>query len=288
MSIDVLEDTAATLTIYPPERMSAPNCSFVSPAGAELATPLVTVDAVDAAVVDNGNNLKFAVELDDATGVQVGGQYLLTEASGWSVVVRVSAVDGAVVRFEGGLPEVPEAGSTFKGMGLTVTLPSGVTATRGVNYRLRFTQGQLQHTEMVHVVRQVFAPPVTASLVHKRVSRLWPSKAWTLEAAREVAEEATRLVRERIERQARYPHYYGSPTAFRTAGDSAAEYVLLRDHGLAVAGEDREVTRETLRDQYRADVGEAIEVLHYDSDDDDDLEEEADKVSFGWIQLERR
>ena len=283
MATEVLEDsTTTTLEVYPEPLGSYPlSVSVVTydSGGVELSSGSASVDTVSTTVVSSSGNSSQVLTLTSATGVKVGRKYILSNAEGEVGLVTVSAVSGNVVtcRDPLGLLNAPGAGDTFRGYRCTYTLPAGATATRGVNNRLLWTvtyndSSVRAYSSIFHVVRTLFADPVTSDEVYAYVARLHPGSAASMTPGRrtEVASRVNRRVRARLLETQRRPHLVGDPDAFLEAGRVALQWVLLDDrHVLVSSDDDLHEQMDSLDNRLGVEIARAIDGMTWIDHNDD-------------------
>jgi hypothetical protein len=285
VAFDVLKDTAATVSILPPNRWASATATVLSPAGTSLATPTATLDTVDTTISSATDESTLVVA--SATGITVGQSYEIG-ANGWTAISRVAAVDGTTITLLDPLPETPAASDTFKGVEFSVTIAAAQTATLGANYRLKLTTGNEQTSEVFHVVRTKFNDPVTSQRVRRLVAYMWPSmvNALPADAYDVIAEDSNNEIRRRLLATGRYPFLFGDSGALEGVGLLQAKIRLI-DYNMVGPGTDPDAYRTSLYFELRDRMGEVITSLTaYDSDDDGDQSDE-DRRRYTSVLLTR-
>ncbi len=140
---DIQLDVGGTLTLYPTEtgRPSSATVTLVSASGASLATPSVTIDAVNTTVSTNASEGAESLTLTSASGVTARRHYVVVCDDGERLTVRVRAIRGSVVDLYSPLPRDVDSTSTFYGTMMTAPVTAGVATpiAAGLEARWIFT-----------------------------------------------------------------------------------------------------------------------------------------------------
>jgi hypothetical protein len=169
MNQEIPLDAGGTLVHQPTTRSrpSAATCTLVTPAGATLATPTVTIDPVDTSVDTAADAGDTELVLDSVTGIVARRYYVLATASGQIAQVRVRQVrtsDSTVVLFSPLRFDVA-VGDDFFGTRLTAPVTSGQAATLGEGYEARFSVVTPEGTQVYPVRWDVVRSAWPADLV---------------------------------------------------------------------------------------------------------------------------
>jgi hypothetical protein len=132
---------SGVLEIYPPERPASATLSFLSPKGAVLTTaPTVTLDTLQRTITAVDADDPSLLTVSGSTGSLVDGRrYWWVSAAGGGAVdmVRLSELtDANTPAFDDPPPSGFAASDTLRGARLTASIPSSVTGTRDLNYRI--------------------------------------------------------------------------------------------------------------------------------------------------------
>lgn len=143
MNQEIPLDVGGTLVHEPTARArpTAATCALVTPAGAALASPTVTIDPVETTVAAAAAAGDTELVLATVAGIEPRRHYVLWSTTGELVQVRVRQVrteDDTVVLFSPLRSDVAEA-SEFFGTRLTAPVTSGQAATLGEGYEARWT-----------------------------------------------------------------------------------------------------------------------------------------------------
>lgn len=232
MALDVRQGKALAVEVAPAERWTTPVASLTDASGAELATPTVTLDAVDTTIATASSG--YQLTLTSATGVAAGRSYQITH-NGSTALATVDTIDGAAVILADPLPWTPATGATFQGVALSCTVPASATGTRGTHYALTFTDSaddSHEHREVLHVVRRAFLPPITSQDVRRLVTARWPADVLLEEQYREVCETVHAELRDELLATGTYAEAYIDPGPFKPAARVIARRILAVEHGL--------------------------------------------------------
>ena len=138
----------------------------------EIESGSATVDPVSttlAAPAGKGSADPRSIVVASATGIAAGRRYLLS-SGGRSELVRVEAVDGTTLRLAATLGPYFASGSTLRGVELSATVPTGVTAdddfVGGQTLAVRWSPaGMLPWLEQIFLERVAPSPPITPEAV---------------------------------------------------------------------------------------------------------------------------
>lgn len=236
MTQEIPLNVGGTLVYEPPTRArpTVATCALVTPAGAALASPTVTIDPVETTIATAAVAGDVEIELDDTSGIEARRYYVLISTSGEIAQVRIRQVRaGDVVVLYSPLRFDVAVGSDFFGTRLTAPVSSGNAATLGEGYEARWTvttdDGVQTDVTRWDVVRSAWpADLVTpsdldryagATLTHE----IEGADSYGLAYLDEI-ETATEDVRTDIMEQGRRPSLFRSFAAFKT---TVIERVLL-------------------------------------------------------------
>ena len=278
MAIELLEDTAATLTVRPQglgARPASATISFRKPGDtASTASGSATLASSSWTVASVSNQTQFVVS--SASGLSQGLWVWLAASDGWQGPVQISELSGTTVTLEGAAPGTIAASDVLYPYEMTFALTSANTATRGLNYKALWTVTDADgvvsvHQQICHVVRTQFYDSVTSESCSRYVLAQYPGMASQFTAGRyeELARRSSERVRSRIQGAGAYPHLIGDPSVFQVdVGVHSLRLELARE-GLYPPGFDPSAY---ISDQERAlerSIHDALRAMQWiDSDDD--------------------
>ena len=171
---EIVKDVGGTLTHDAVEgRASAATCTLRKPDTSTLATPTVTIDAVNTTLNGAASAGDTTVTLTSASGAAVGRSYLLTSL-GRSEWFRVRAINGAVLTLMDPLAYAHADSSPVVGTRMTFPVTAGNAATlgEGYEYHLTYTVDSVQRVvvEQWDVVRQVWPEAIVAAWEFRRMA----------------------------------------------------------------------------------------------------------------------
>ncbi len=232
MGLALLQSQTQPVTVTPDRRGTAATAELYNEGGTQLGSTLTaTLDTVSTTVASVGST-PDVLTLTSATGVQAGVDYWYTSvAGGWAAKVRVSSLAGNVVTLETPPPGTPAASDTFKGLVLSVSVPSTAVATRG-RARLEWSITVGSETDIITqagwIQRTKFRAAATPDDAKRMAYANFGAWARGEKPARwfRLAEEACTRVEEELTGNEDYPHLIADAARFRRAGDIALELGL--------------------------------------------------------------
>ena len=286
MATDVIKDSTPRITFVPSTIWTRPTAAVVAPDGTSAATPTATLDSVSTTLATVTN--AFTMTLTSAASVEAGKSYEITDAAFGSVIAQVGSLDGVAIVLTDPLPAVPTAGATFKGVEIDVSVPAAQTATLGMNWRVVIEDiygRQLSH--WFNVVRQVFPAAIGEAGVRRLIAHGYTSSGILRqpELLRDIAAEASQMVRDRLRELTSWPSLVGDPACLDEVGRVAARVVLFNDFALVPPGRDPEEYSSFIHDEFQRRCAGLVHRLGgYDTDDDGDFEEEATNLITSVIE----
>ncbi len=246
MSLDLLEDTAATLTLLPTvkSRPSAASVSFYKPSSnTAIATGSATIGAWGPLGLSGSPTSQTECTLASAGVIGAGDSVWLETADGWKGRVLVSEAIGAALTLESPPPGTLDASAVFYPLELSYGLTTADTATRDANYRSEWTvtsaDGTITRHQQAHnVVRMQFSDAIDAYEVKRHISRTFPSIGANEDAHffEEYARRAAGRVRQAIADSGVRAHLIGNPDQFKLSAGVAALRLEMSVDGLVPPG----------------------------------------------------
>lgn len=278
MAVDIPEDIASVVEFYPDEaRPMSGTSKFYTPGGTEKESPSVSVDSVGSegtATISSVTN-QTTVVVDDATGFVVGRRYWLKSAKGWGADIRISTISGTTLTFESTPPGTIAAADKIHGLRCYVTIASGSTTTRDMNYRIEWkitgddSEARLYQT-MVNVVRMTFRDAVDPSDASRYVSATFPGYATQQSPGNwsEIARRSSERIRRLLRATGNYPHLVGDQDAFTDAGIISLRIEVALSDGLVPPGYDPSLYIRDQENALRRSISEAVASTWIDRNDD--------------------
>jgi len=279
----LLEDRSTVVEFYPPERPASATFSFLSPKGAVLTTaPTVTLDTLQRTITAVDADDPSLLTVSGSTGSLVDGRryWWVSAAGGGAVdIVRLSELtDANTPAFDDPPPAGFAASDTLRGARLTATIPSTMTGTRDLNYRIQWTvtgsDGVVRvYTQIAHVVATQYRAAVSASEARAYVSDMWADQVHHRRRGffLSLAERASERVWKRVRTSGRFQHLLGDPGDFEAAGRVALDIELLAHNLVPPAVIDRVQYRADLERQMQHEVDEVLGSRPYDDGDTGDV-----------------
>lgn len=278
--MDVILPQARTTTVefYPPEsRPASATVRFLSPEGAELATPTATVDTLSRTIDGATDAETYAVS--GATGTHAAGRlYWWTSAADSTLTAQVmlSEVSGSTWYLEKTAATIlANAGDTFRGARITAPISSTATAARGENYRIEWTvtgaDGVVRiYDQVAHVTRKNIRPAVDAMAARDYFVSAWPDIAQDRRFGYfcKLAARASDRVWRRIRAMGRFVHLLVDSDDFSAAGRVALEREAAADNLIPPNTLDAQAYRDGLDAQLNREIEDVISSRPYDEDDD--------------------
>lgn len=282
MDVLLLEDRSTEVEFYPPERPASATCVFLNPSGSSLATPTVTVDTLSRTVSSLDADDAGLVSVTGSTGSPVEGRYY------WHVpavtgrgedMIRLSELAvSADFAFDDPPPGGFTVGDGIRGARLTATIPLAATATRDINYSIRWTvtgaDGKVRvYTQLAHVVKTLYRAAVTPALARQHLADCWPDqvsryrRGWYVD----LAERAWSRVWRRVRTAGRYQHLMADPNDFVAAGRIALDIELLSFQLVPSTVIDRAQYRAELEAMLQREIDDTIGSRPYDEKDTGNL-----------------
>lgn len=298
MDVLLLEDRSTVVEFYPPERPASATLAFLSPAGASLLTPTVSLDTATRTISAVDDDDPSLITVSGATGSFVEGRRYwhrpATTGAGEDLVRLSELVDATTFAFEDPPPGGFAATDTISGARLTATITSAVTGTRDVNFRLVWTvtgaDGVVRvYQQLAHVVATQYRSAVSASLARSYVADMWPDQAVPKRRGFFVslAERASDRVWRRIRASGRFQHLLGDPNDFESAGRIALDIELLAHNLVPPTVIDRVQYRQDLERQLQHEIDDVLGSRPYDEGDTGDLQAAADSRPLQAISARR-
>lgn len=291
----LVEDTAATVELYPDVLPASGTLTLYKPGGTSLATPTVTVDSVDT-TINAAPTSQTQISVADATGITVGRYYWWQsqDSGAHGAPVLVSEIDGTDIILESPPPGTLKNGDAIKGLRCTAPLTATHTADRGRNYRLDWiiTDGSgvtHPYRQIVDVVRTKFRDPVTAAEAARYISGLYANWAGTNQDAgryTELAARASEHVLDRIRAREFSADLFGDQDAFKRAGLVALR-IELYHAGMSHPAEDAAGYYEAQEQELERQIDQAIAGCWYDRDDSGGYDATTEKERGHSIRLVR-
>lgn len=280
--MDVLlpQSVATVVQYYPPRRAVTASLRFLSPAGAVLASPSVTIDPLSTEVASVVDAETITVDAYSPATAEVGRWYEWGRpgSPGSRVLLaEIANVDAAEQwRIEWPVGSVAaEEEDTIKGLRCSASIGSTYTATRGENFLLEWTTtdagGRVTvERQVAHVVRAMGRPAVDAAAARRWMANMLPGLAEdrSLGFFLDLADRASDRVWRRVRRGGRYLHLLWDASDFEASGRIALQLELFRDGLLMPAGViDRTSYSDELERALDREIEDAISSRPYDVDD---------------------
>lgn len=244
--------------------------------GSTIEEPTPVVDTVDTTIATYASMTEDVIKVASATGIARGVQYVVTDDQWGTAVVEVSSVASTVVTLVEPLPAVPQVGSAFQG--LEVTMAVAAISDRALGYRAVVRGPTAGQEEVVRfdVVYQPWSDPIRADDVRRYVSRVYTSSPILEDEERlaDVAQRACDHIRSRLRAANRYEHRYFDTSDLYEPCELAMRAELARQ-GLRPGGVDGTEYLRQIEFDLRDRLDDVIQSsVPYDSDGDDELSDE--------------
>jgi len=284
VSVDIVKGQARTLVFRPESILSAPVAKVLDSKGSSLETPSPTVDSVSTTVASSVSNTVSTFEIASAVGVARGVEYQISDPSFGEAISEVSSIDGTTVTLTEPLPAVPDSGSTFKGIEVSVAVTSASTGSLEMGRRVVLTDASagVELVQVFNVTRHPWQAPMNSRKVRHYVAQWWPSDPLIgdEEQLTNIADASNRLLRGRLLEVAMYAHLLWDPDSLEEAGQLSM-MIHLAEHNRIPGNADPIEYRRSLRFDLRDRVGGLSKSAHvYDANDDDALDQEELEGTF--------
>lgn len=302
MAVPIALGAAGTSTLVPPHPLSAATAKFLSPAGKELADLVVSLDASPspaptvADVLDDNQ-----VELSDTDGLRPGQtvywQPAADRALGSPLVVSEVRADDVVV-FEAAPPGSFVAGDVIRPLVATAAIPSSLTATLGVNYRIEWActfdddiaaiilQDGYQDRTMVNIVLTPFRPAMSPVDCRRYVDENHSSVQRDAGWYRSMAARAAARVERKLIATGRLADLVGDRDLFVDAGVIALRLELAQA-GMVPVGHDPQSYRSEQETALNIAVDEAVASVWVDRAQNGDATDKHAVRPLGSVPLRR-
>ena len=296
MPRDLLEDTGATITLFPrvSSRPVSASVKWYKPSSSsEIASGAASFAFSGAISVTGTPTTQSEFVVDSAANLAAGGQYWMETADGWTGRIRISELSGTSVTLESPPPGTVDSSATLRPLELSYSLTTPDTETRGTHYRAEWTVVTSSTTEKfntIHnVVRMQFEPAIDSTEVKRYLARTFPAVAASEDAGffEEYARRADERVRLAIQEAGAFCHAIGDASIFRVAAGLSALRLELCLDGYVNAGYD---PIELLREYEKAlkrDIRSALSGLQWIDGDDDGVVDVAEVRRPGTIRARR-
>lgn len=240
--------------------------SVVASPGVTLPTASTTTTAATA----------LSLTVASATGIGAG-DHLLVTSDGVDYVCQCSRVDGLVVLLRSALPLTVDAGSTVKGLDVSVSIAAlGAVAE---NYQLEIVStsagGEVEEAYyQCEVVRYPWGQPCSSMHVRQVLSQAY-NDTRPEDFCQAVADRVNDKIRSYVDATGRRPHLYlgNGEQQFREAREVCIRW-LLTEMGIGLMGDIVDASRE-FRYQFDNEMTRAVTGLRgYDSDNDGAIDDE--------------
>jgi hypothetical protein len=242
--------------------------------GTTVEEPTPTVDTVDTTIATYASATGDQIKVDDATGIERGVVYLVTDNQWGEALVEVSSVDGQVLTLAEPLPATPEASSTFQG--LEVSMDVAAISDRDVAYRaiVRGPEAGQEEVARFDVVYQPWSDPLRAQDVRRYLARIYPNDPILQDEERmsDVAQKACDHVRTRLRGSDRYAHRYFDSSDLMEPCEAAMRRELALK-GLLPGNVDPAEYIRSMEFDIRDRIGDILRSsIPYDADDSGSLD----------------
>ncbi len=289
MDLELLQNQTGLLEIFPSELVTSASVEVFKPDGSVLVSSAsATIDTASTTLTGSTAGDPNRIHLSDSSGFVVGRKYLITSQDGPTFLGQISSIDSSSDHVYLNVPPsfTIQNGDTIKGSRVSASLASAKTATLDSFYRAEFTcttaTEVFKNTQIFDVVRTQFRIADSED-VKKTLVFLFPSAASRYQAGMidEIAQRASKMVKDRVRSTGRYPYLYGSPDMFQEAFRCAVRIILAADHGLIPnAGNVDQMEYITLyQDRLRDEIETATQGNVYDENNDGDLSK---SERFNW------
>lgn len=278
MSRDLLEETAAALTLVPRvgARPISASVKWYKPSSSSAITSgAASLDFADVKTITETPTTQTQITLNSTTGLEAGGEYWLETSDAWAGRVRVSEIAGSLVTLESSPPGTVDTDATIRALKFSFDLTAADTETRDTHYRAEWTittSDAVEKFNSIHnVVRMQFEPAIDETDVKRYLDRTFPAVSASEDAGffREYSRRADNRVRLAIQEAGAFCHSIGDASIFRVAAGLSALRLELCLDGFVSAGYDPiELLREYEK-AFKRDVASALSGLQWIDTDDD-------------------
>ena len=296
MSRDLLEDSAATLTLSPrvgARPVSASVKWYKPDSSTEVSSGAASLAFSGAKTVTGTPTTQSEFSVDDAANLEVGSEYWMETADGWAGRVRISELTGNALTLETAPPGTVDDSATLRALAFSYDLTASDTENRDTHYRAEWTVVTSSSTEKfntIHnVVRMQFEPSIDSTDVKRYLDRTFPAVSASEDAGffSEYARRANERVRLAVQEAGAFCHAIGDASIFRVAAGLSALRLELCLDGYVNAGYDPiELLREYEK-AFKRDIRSALSGLQWIDGDDDGVVDVGEVRRPGMIRARR-
>ena len=279
MTVDLLEDTAATLRLLPTlkSRPSGATVKFYKPSTTTaVSSGSASIASWGPLALSGTPSSQTELSVASAGHISAGDTVWLETADGWKGRVLVSEAVGAALTLESPPPGTLDASAVFYPLELTYELTAADTETRGVSYRSEWTvtssDGTVTRHQLAHnVVRMQFSDAIDAYEAKRHIARTFPSIGANEDSYffEEYARRASGRVKQAIADSGVRAHLIGNPDQFKLSAGVAALRLEMSVDGLVPPGmEPIDYMREAER-AFQDSIRSALGALQWIDKNDD-------------------